>query len=313
MLTRAESLIEPPNYYIRALGNAGARRPVTAFNDPQEFFRGVQRQFITYTRKDGVKLSATLYLPPGYTKGERLPVVMWAYPREFTDADTASQVVGSPHRFTLVTRQLAHVPAALRLRGPRRADHADRRARRDGQRHLHRAARRQRRSGDRQGVEMGVADRDRIGVGGHSYGAFMTANLLAHSRPLPGRHRRERRLQPHADAVRLPERAADLLGGARSSTAKMSPFYYARQDQGADAADARRERRQLRHVPDPVRALLHGARRATAPPCVMSRCRTKRTATPRARLHLHVLAEKIAWFDKYVKNAGPKTTTEQRH
>src|SRR6185436_6508469 len=76
VLTRAESLIEPPNYYNRALGNGGSRRPITAFNDPQEFFRGVQRQFITYPRKDGVTLSATLYLPPGYTKGERLPVVM---------------------------------------------------------------------------------------------------------------------------------------------------------------------------------------------------------------------------------------------
>jgi len=41
---------------------------------------------ITYARRDGVKLSATLHLPPGYRQGERLPVLMWAYPREFTDA-----------------------------------------------------------------------------------------------------------------------------------------------------------------------------------------------------------------------------------
>ena len=29
-------------------------------------------------------------------------------------------------------------------------------------------------------ASMGVADPERVGVGGHSYGAFMTANLLAH-------------------------------------------------------------------------------------------------------------------------------------
>ena len=73
VLTRAESLTDPPNYYTRPLGNGASRQAVTAFTDPQEFFRGVQRQFITYARKDGVKLSATLYLPPGYTKGERSP------------------------------------------------------------------------------------------------------------------------------------------------------------------------------------------------------------------------------------------------
>ena len=130
VLTRAESRNEPPNYYTRAIGAGASRKTVTTFTDPQEFFRGVERQFITYARKDGVKLSATLYLPPGYTKGERLPVVMWAYPREFSDADTASQVVGSPNRFTLVTPGSTHMYLLFAgLRDPRRPDDAGRRRR----------------------------------------------------------------------------------------------------------------------------------------------------------------------------------------
>ena len=70
---------------------------------------------MTYKRKDGVKLAATLYLPPGY-KRDGLPVIMWAYPREFGDADSASQITGSPNRFTTISGLLASVPADVRLR-----------------------------------------------------------------------------------------------------------------------------------------------------------------------------------------------------
>ena len=76
---------------------------MTDFKDPQPQLRGVTHQFVTYQRKDGVKLSATLYLPPGYKPGTRLPVIMWAYPREFGDADSASQITGSGNRFTTVS------------------------------------------------------------------------------------------------------------------------------------------------------------------------------------------------------------------
>jgi len=101
ILTRYESPTDPPNYYVRDV-SAGSRRAMTAFADPQPPLRGVEHQLITYQRSDGVRLSGTLYLPPGYKKGERLPLVMWAYPREFTDPDVAGQVSGSPNRFTLL-------------------------------------------------------------------------------------------------------------------------------------------------------------------------------------------------------------------
>src|SRR5262249_14896541 len=100
-LTRRESPTEPPNYYLRT--SDGKMTPITHFADPQPIFRKVKKQLVTYKRPDGVPLSFDLYLPPDYKPGTRLPALIWAYPREFNDADTAGQVSGSTKRFTEVT------------------------------------------------------------------------------------------------------------------------------------------------------------------------------------------------------------------
>ncbi len=180
-LTRYESPTEPPNYYMRNRDTT-SKRPITAFVDSQPQFRGVAaraRHLQAQRRRDAV---GTLYLPPGYKKGERVPLIMWAYPREFGDADSASQVTGSPNRFTLVNGY-SHLFLLLSgyavldnptmpIVGPGETanDHYVEQLVASAQAAIDKV------------VEMGVADRDRIGVGGHSYGAFMTANLLAHSR-----------------------------------------------------------------------------------------------------------------------------------
>jgi dipeptidyl aminopeptidase/acylaminoacyl peptidase len=311
VLTRAESLTEPPNYYTRALGNSAPRKAVTTFSDPQEFFRGVQRQFITYERKDGVKLSATLYLPPGYTKGERLSVIVWAYPREFSDTDTASQVVGSPNRFTLVTPGNTHMyllfagyaildGPTMPIVGPGETanDHYVEQLVSSAEAAIDKV------------VEMGIADRDRIGVGGHSYGAFMTANLLAHSRLFhagfaeSGAYNRTLTPFGFQSERRTFWEVPDLYG-------KMSPFFYAH------------------HIKDPI-YLTHGEmddNSGTFPiqserfyMALKGHGAIVRYATlpyeahgyAARETHLHLIAEKIAWFDKYVKHAAPKVTTEQK-
>jgi dipeptidyl aminopeptidase/acylaminoacyl peptidase len=87
---------------VRDLG-AGTKRALTQFKDPAPQLTGIQKQLVTYDRKDGVKLTATVYLPPGYKPGTRLPFVLWAYPAEFIDAATASQVSGSANRFTTIS------------------------------------------------------------------------------------------------------------------------------------------------------------------------------------------------------------------
>ena len=311
LLTRSESLRDTPNYFTRAIDGDSTRQTVTTFKDPQELFRGVERQFITYERKDGVKLSATLYLPPGYTKGERLPVVMWAYPREFSDADTASQVVGSPNRFTLVSPGNTHMyllfagyaildGPTMPIVGPGETanDHYVEQLVSSAEAAIDKV------------VAMGIADRNRIGVGGHSYGAFMTANLLAHSRLFragfaeSGAYNRTLTPFGFQSERRTFWEVPELYG-------KMSPFFYANQvkdpiylthgemDDNSGTFPVQSERfymalkghgATVKYVTLPYEAHGYAARET----------------------HLHLIAEKIAWFDKYVKNAGPKMTTESK-
>lgn len=180
LITRRESPTEPPNYYLRVPGKPDAA-PITAFNDPSPQLRKIKKQLVTYRRADGVPLSFTLYLPPDFQEGQRLPTLVWAYPREFGDAATAGQVTGSPHRFTTIAG-ISHLffalhgyavldGASMPVVGPPQT--------------VNETFLEQIVAGARAAVEkadeMGVSDPKRVGVGGHSYGAFMTANLLAHS------------------------------------------------------------------------------------------------------------------------------------
>jgi len=299
-LTRYETPKDPPNYFVRTLGSE-TRRAVTAFNDPQPQLRGVEHQYVTYQRKDGVKLSATLYLPPGYKKGERIPVIMWAYPREFGDADSASQVTGSPNRFTIVSGY-SHLFLLLSgyaifdnptmpIVGPGETanDHYVEQLVASAEAAIDKV------------VEMGVGDRDHIGVGGHSYGAFMTANLLAHSRLFragfaeSGAYNRTLTPFGFQSERRTFWEVPDLY-------AKMSPFWYANK------------------VKDPI-LLMHGEADDNSGTFPIQSERfymalkgygaTVRYVTLPNEAHgyaaretlLDVLAERVNWFDKYVKNA----------
>jgi dipeptidyl aminopeptidase/acylaminoacyl peptidase len=184
LLTRRESNTEAPNYWTRTLGKAAAPRQLTAFRDPAPQFAGVTSQLVTYTRKDGVKLSATVYLPPGYDKAKDgpLPFFLWAYPLEYGSAEAASQVIGSPHRFT---RPNGASHLFLLTQGYGVMDNPTMPIiARDGKEPNDTYVEQLVTSAEaavEQVVAMGVADRSRIGVGGHSYGAFMTANLLSHT------------------------------------------------------------------------------------------------------------------------------------
>src|SRR6202008_1492346 len=98
-----ETQSTPPNYFARVAGpssNVDGKQALTNFPDPTPQLRGIKKQMVRYKRKDGVDLSFTLYLPPNYKEGTPLPTVVWAYPIEFADASTASQVSGSGHPFT---------------------------------------------------------------------------------------------------------------------------------------------------------------------------------------------------------------------
>ena len=181
ILTQRQSPTDPPNVFVRTRAT-GALRALTAFADPVPQLRAIGRRVVTYKRPDGVSMSFTLYTPPGWKEGTRLPTFVWAYPLEFIDAGTASQntnttqtfvTVGGPSELFMTLAGYAVLDnASMPIVGdPKTVNDtyveqltADAKAAID------------------EAVRIGVTDPDRVAVGGHSYGAFMTANLLAHTR-----------------------------------------------------------------------------------------------------------------------------------
>lgn len=183
LLTRRESVDQQPNYFIRDLRSDDLNQ-ITFFPDPQPQLREVTKQMIHYEREDGVTLSGDLYLPAGYDpeKDGPLPAILWAYPVEFRSSDAAGQVRGSPYTFTrvgptsvvlFVTRGYAVLNnASFPIIGEGDEEPNDT--------FVEQLVANAAAAVDKM-VELGVADKNRIAVSGHSYGAFMTANLLAHS------------------------------------------------------------------------------------------------------------------------------------
>lgn len=192
-LTRFETPDQVPNYFVRTAGSDD-KNEVTHFVDPNPSLRGIQKQLVTYKREDGVPLSFTLYLPPDcgspadkgamlcHQPGVPMPTIVWAYPLEYSDARTAGQVSGSQYRFTqmggiselfLVTQGYALLDSATMpvVGDPDTMNNTY-------VEQITMSAK----AAIQKAAEMGATDPNRVGVGGHSYGAFMTANLLAHTK-----------------------------------------------------------------------------------------------------------------------------------
>jgi dipeptidyl aminopeptidase/acylaminoacyl peptidase len=187
VITRRETQTEVPNFYMKTLKGfvPGGGKQVTNFKNPYPQLEGISVQKISYKRADGVDLTGNLYLPKGYDvkKDGPLPVLMWAYPREFTNARDAAQVRGSKNQFTRiswgspifwVTQGYAVLDNAEM---PIVATSADKKPNDDFIDQLKLNAR----AAIDKLAEMGVGDSTRVAVGGHSYGAFMTAHLLSHT------------------------------------------------------------------------------------------------------------------------------------
>jgi dipeptidyl aminopeptidase/acylaminoacyl peptidase len=297
-LTRHETPTDPPNIFVRT-ANSTERKALTHFTDPTPQIRGITKRLVTYKRSDGVPLSFTLYLPPGHKPGERLPTVVWAYPLEFNTADTAGQVSGSPYRFTTLAGP-SHLFFLLQgyavldgatmpvVGDPETANNT----------FLDQIVSSAKAAIDT-AAEMGVTDPKRVGVGGHSYGAFMTANLLAHSDLFKAGIARSgaynRTLTPFGF-----QSERRTLWEASEIYSKLSPFQFAHKI----------------HAP---LLLMHGAadnNPGTFPMQSERMYQAVRGNGGTARLVVlpyeshgyvaresveHTLAEMLAWFDKYVK------------
>lgn len=308
-IIRRESPTAPPNLFLRSQGSNGAEtlssdKPLTNFADPSPQLRGIKKQLVKYKRSDGVDLSFTLYLPPGHKEGTRLPAVVWAYPQEFTDPATAGQVSGSTDRFTQIGG-ISHLFFLLQgyavldnttmpiVGNPETVNDTFVKQVVDSAQ-----------AAIDKGVEMGVVDRDRVGVGGHSYGAFMTANLLAHSDLFRAGIARSgaynRTLTPFGFQS---ERRS--FWQAPELYAKVSPFFYAHKinepillthgeadnNQGTYPMQSERLYAAIsgtggtaRLVMLPLESHGYGAKESVE----------------------HTIYEMVQWFDKYVKNAKPR-------
>jgi dipeptidyl aminopeptidase/acylaminoacyl peptidase len=303
IITSRETKDLPPNYVSRDL-SARTSRNLTTFKDPQPQLSDVQKQLVTYKRKDGVMLSGTIYLPPSYKPGTRLPMFVWAYPQEFTSADAASQVVGSPNRFTraggashllLLTQGYAIFDGpTMPIIGPGETANDT---------YVEQLVASAEAAVDF-AAEKGIADRDRIGVGGHSYGGFMTANLLAHSDLFRAGIARSgaynRSLTPFGF-----QSETRTFWEVPALYARMSPFWHANKvnepillvhgemDDNSGTFPIQSERfymalkghgATVRYVTLPYEAHGYAARES----------------------NMHVITEMLNWLDKYVKNAKPR-------
>jgi dipeptidyl aminopeptidase/acylaminoacyl peptidase len=307
VLTRYESRTEPGIYTVRGL-SGGTKQTLLQFRDPHPQITAAERMMVTYKRKDGVQLNGTIYLPPGYKKGERLPMFVWAYPREFTDTDAASQVTGSPNRFTSVSgasHLLLLTQGYAIFDGPTMPIVGSGETANDT--YVDQLVSSAAAAVDK-AVELGIADRHRIGVGGHSYGAFMTANLLAHSdlfaagvarsgaynRTLtPFGFQAERRtfweipeiygrMSPFFNANKINEPILMIHGEADDNSGtfpiQSQRLYMALKGHGAT----------VRYVTLPNEAHGYAAKESI----------------------FHTVTETLNWLDKYVKNAKPRKETD---
>ncbi len=302
VITRRESVEEHPNFYLRDLRNDQVTQ-ITDFPEPFPQLRELHKEMIHYEREDGIPLSGELFLPPGFTPGtdEPLPTIFWAYPREFLTTDGAGQVSGSPYTYTrlgstsivMLTTQgyavlnNASFPIVAGDTGEPNDTFVEQLVANAeaGINHL---------------IDMGVTDPERVGVSGHSYGAFMTANLLTHSDVFVAGVARSgaynRTLTPFG--FQLEERT---YWQAPEVYNAMSPFMHADKMEvpmllihGADDNNSGTFPMQSERYYDALRG--HGATvRLVMLPHESHGYRARESV-----LHMHW--EWLEWFDRYVKN-----------
>ncbi|HOO94405.1 MAG TPA: prolyl oligopeptidase family serine peptidase [Proteiniphilum sp.] len=303
VITRLESPLNYPNYYIRDIKRKKDLIPLTDFENPFKSIEGIHKEVISYRRSDGVTLTGTLYLPADYDKEkkEKLPMIMWAYPTEYKDKSSAGQNTSNPNTFTYlsygnpiywVTRGYAVLDdAAFPIVG-------------EGDEEPNDSFVEQLVANAKAAIDavsaMGYIDPDRVAVGGHSYGAFMTANLLTHSDLFAAGIARSgaynRTLTPFGfqseersywDAPEVYQSMSPFMHAAKMKTPMLIVHGEADNNSGTHTMQSERYFQALKSFGAPVRLVIlpmesHGyAARENV---------------------LHLLWEQDQWLEKYVKN-----------
>jgi dipeptidyl aminopeptidase/acylaminoacyl peptidase len=313
-LTWRQTPIEAPNLMLRTLGAqvrkpaeheamfASTMRAITQIPDPTPAVRAIKKRLVTYKRKDGVDLSFTLYTPPDYKEGTRVPAILYAYPLDYANAKTAGEVSGSEQYFTrLRDYQL------LLLSGYAIIDNAAFPIVGDPQKaydtYIEQLVDNAQAAIDK-AVELGVVDRDRIGVTGHSHGAMMTANLVAHTDlfragvATSGAYNKT--LTPFGF-----QNERRSVWNALDTYLKVSPYFYANKMRaplllihGADDANPGTTPLQSEQLYEAIRGNGGTTRLVMLPhePHWYSSMESNE----------QLAYEELRWFDKYVKNAEPR-------
>ncbi|MBC7625362.1 MAG: S9 family peptidase [Aeromicrobium sp.] len=306
LLVQRESVTEAPNMYVRELAS-GKMAAITRFATPKNPLTGVSKEVIRYKRRDGVELSGTLYLPAGFKRGDDpLPLLMWAYPREFRSAEAAGQITGSPYRYV---RPAFSGPLPFVTQGYAVLDNptmpiiGDQGKENDT--YLPQLIASAEAAID-EVVRRGVVDRSKVAVGGHSYGAFMVANLLAHTKLFAagvaesGAYNRT--LTPFG--FQAEDRT---FWKARDVYSQMSPFHYADQIKtpillihGEADSNSGTFPLQSERFYQAIKGL-GGTARYVVLPYEDHGYRGRESV-------LHRLWESARWLDRYVKNGDKKPT-----
>ncbi len=307
LLLTCESLDGPPNLLVQPL-TGGSGQALTDFVHPAPQLKAVKKEILHYKRADGVELTGTLYTPPGYDpqKDGRLPLFIWAYPGEFKSAAAAGQVKGSPHQFI---RPWWGGPLFFVMRGYAVLEDPTFPIIGEGDREPNDTYLEQLVMDAQAAVDAvvarGVADPERCAIGGHSYGAFTTANLLAHSNIFRAGIARSgaynRTLTPFG--FQAEERN---YWEARDTYTRMSPFTYAdkideplllihgQEDNNSGTFPIQSER-----LYQAIKGLGGRARLVTLP-------RESHGYAARESV-MHTLYEMDRWLEQHVKKAPPRS------
>jgi len=261
---------------------------------------GMKKERITYEREDGLPLYGTLYLPPDHKEGERLPLVIWAYPREYNDPKLAGQIRGSAYRFTFFrgTSQLFYVSQGYALLdGAQMPVLGDPKTMNDT--FVEQIVAASKAAIDKLD-SMGIIDPKRVGVGGHSYGAFMTANLLAHCDLFAAGVARSgaynRTLTPFGF-----QSERRTLWQAPEIYFRVSPFMHAHKVNEPILLIHGEADNNSGTFPIQSRRLYHALKGHGATARLVMLPNESHGYSAKESV-LHVLAEMVEWFDKYVKN-----------
>ncbi|HEX7903376.1 MAG TPA: prolyl oligopeptidase family serine peptidase [Chitinophagaceae bacterium] len=314
LLTRRESEKEMPNYWIKNLKLKIADRQLTHFTNPYPQLEGVTKEKIKYKRADGVDLTGDLYLPKGYDakKDGKLPVFIWAYPAEYNSAADAAQIRGSEHKFTLVNwgspvfyvtqgyavLNNAEMPIVATDKDKKPNDNFIDQLKMNAEAAINVLD------------SMGVGDKNRVAVGGHSYGAFMTANLLAHTNLFKAGIARSgaynRSLTPFGfqNEDRTYWQAPELYNA-------MSPFSYADKIKTPLLLIHGDADNNTGTFPIQSERMFNAIKGHGGTVKYVSLPYESHGYAGRENL-LHMLNEQFAWLEKYVKNAEKKNETTEK-